>query len=543
MKAINKQAADTHREYALVTYSKALAGLSRLTLDAQKPVNLRHILIGTLLIHCMEIFLQSPEGAFQQSGAGYALLLDYIAANKESTKQYKWTASPNTAVIEDAIFHEHMRIQNDRALSKFSPPLAYHREARKRGELTVLEMPSSFPNLVEAQDHSELLMHRITHLIAEIRATIREKHILLGHPLAIDLPGFIVDRCDLPHLTHLRKLRDTYMEELQTWQAAFAPLLAQLSLLPDTRSVVGSAIQQNHVLNGIIVLSTILDPTETVFEQVYDKQAEIIALIVRSLKITPHVTADLRPVFQISSTFHDPIANIAASCRDKALREQALHIMIRMSPRDSTVERQRRVFSHKYLVSLEELNRLPDGSLPDELRYRIVETYMHGQEESCTVVVLRRIHSGPRAELYPSTKRYRWKTWTREQTLAFDVGDLVSDLDGEEMVEREREEEIKKWPRGLAKPAWIRWWEVFHDLPKSAAERKLRPVRDLPRQPLEMFDEDAWMDMPETPAASISPQQLVIEQIGGFGGWVPYLDVFPDQDLDAIHRKLYQSRS
>lgn len=284
MKAINVNAANTHREYALLSYSKALAGLRRLTLDATQPANLRHILIGCLLVHCMEIYLQSPESAYQHSATGYSLLLDWIGSQQDKTRSYRWTSSPNTAVVEDSIFHEHMRLQNDRALSVYSPPLSYHQAARRKGEAAVLVLPQDFNTLEEAQDHGELLMHRTTHLIAEIRATIQQTHILLGHPLASDLPGHIVDPCDLPHLEHLYSLRDAYFAEMYAWKDSFAPLLGRLSLTTDTRLVVGSAIQQNHVLDGATTLSTSLDPTETIYNPHYQSHAEILALIVRSIR-------------------------------------------------------------------------------------------------------------------------------------------------------------------------------------------------------------------------------------------------------------------
>lgn len=66
------QVARQHRDFALASYDKAIAGMKQTKL-------LRNTLLTCRLTHCIELFLQSPNTAFCQSQTSYALLQKWLA--------------------------------------------------------------------------------------------------------------------------------------------------------------------------------------------------------------------------------------------------------------------------------------------------------------------------------------------------------------------------------------------------------------------------------------------------------------------------------
>ena len=174
------------------------------------------------------------------------------------------------------------------------------------------------------------------------------------------------------------------------------------------------------------------------------------------------------PVFQSYTTFHHPLNNMLQYCRDPAVRQQTLAILLKMAFRDGDMERRRWVFRIFYLVALEEANRLPDGTIAETSLYEIVFNETKYDEQTgkimYTVVCGRRV--GWRDEGVAAW-RFRFGTFVEEDWTGLAVGEVVGD-DDEEGLEKERNRERAKWPKGLEMPRGLAWELVGCDIRSRA---------------------------------------------------------------------------
>lgn len=475
MKPITLKAANSHRAYALSSYAKAISGMRAVSLGPASPAALRHLLIAGLLVHCMEAFLGSPKQAFQHSQAGYKLLLNWISSNPSMASSHKGLLSPNTSILEDQIFQEYTRLDADNALLSIdtasalpqpTPLFAYNNQ-------TLSGMPAVFSGLPEAQSYEELLLQQTSYLISTIHSTIRTSHAHINHPQTLDFPGQIPEPINLTSISHLLPTHNHYLHLLQNWIHAFAPILATHSRSPNTYLAVGSAILQTRILDTIITLTSLftppsLKPTITHL----GTHQQVLSLIQQSLKIIPHVHDQLVifPVFQSYTTFHHPLNNMLQYCRDTAVRQQTLAILLKMAPRDGDMERRRWVFRIFYQVALEEANRLPDGTIPETSRYDIVShetNYDEKKEEKMYTIVCGRRVAFPSGEEGSAAWRFRFQTFSEDQWRDLVVGEVAGD-DDEEGLKEERKREMEKWPKGLKMPRGLAWELVGREIGNRA---------------------------------------------------------------------------
>ena len=123
-----------HREFALMSYDKAIIGMRQILLDHEGPATLRKALMACLLVHCIEVYMRSPATGYAQSHAGYKLLQQWLTNNSHHDVGI---ASPNGSVIEDELFHELSRLDTQHARWARANDLERHATRRHEASETV----------------------------------------------------------------------------------------------------------------------------------------------------------------------------------------------------------------------------------------------------------------------------------------------------------------------------------------------------------------------------------------------------------------------
>lgn len=438
------QVARQHREFALASYDKAIVGMKH-------TKSLRNTLLACLLVHCIELFLQSPNTAFCQSQTGYALLQKWLAEKQSSRNE--GLRSPDSIIIEDEIFHEFKRLDLEHAVRWGEHGIDRHSSRRKEGAATVKNMPSRFGHLDEARLYNELIFRRTFHLIGETYARIMEENRELRHLFASENPGEFVDPCSPP--TMLFETRDAYLDDIRRWSEAFAALYKKLQSSPDAFISGGAVLLRVHILNAEIALTSAFTIHECDFDRFLPAFTEIVTLARQIETRTSQVLPKDNPVFMFAQCTERPLFNVAQFCRDCMIRQEAIRILRDTEYLDPTKDQARLVTRACFLSGLEEAGRLTDGTIPESARWRVIWTLNHykEQEKHLTLLACRRIDF-PLGKQYPARREWKRRTFTKEEA--------------ERMLVSPWREEMHwaPWPSRilLTKPVCIAWREVLDQL-------------------------------------------------------------------------------
>jgi hypothetical protein len=109
MRETSREISRKHREFALVSYDKAISGMRQIDTLPERRSSLRKALIACLLVFSIELFLHSPNTAMIQSQAGYDLLQRF-EAEYACRHRKAGIASPDSNVVEDELYYEFSRL-------------------------------------------------------------------------------------------------------------------------------------------------------------------------------------------------------------------------------------------------------------------------------------------------------------------------------------------------------------------------------------------------------------------------------------------------
>ncbi|KUJ21681.1 uncharacterized protein LY89DRAFT_681114 [Mollisia scopiformis] len=449
--------AQQHRAFALASYDRAILGMKQIMPEPKKCSSLRKALLACLLVYCMEIFLQSPNTAFYQTQAGYSLLQEWIS---QKSQRNLGIQSPDSTVIEDDIFYEFARTDLQHAIRWGERDLIRHSTRRQEGTLTIKNMPTRFTDLEEARVYQELLMRRTFHLIGETLARIMLAKTEIRHPFTTDTPGELVDPCSIPKT--LLPERDQYISDIHRWYNAFTPIFAKLLRSPDPLISSSAALLRLLLLNAEIRLAGTFFVLETDFDAYLPHFAEIVSLSKHVAAKQTQLYPKNQPAFLFPDTIDRPLCDVALTCRDLPTRHEALSILRSTAHRDPTRNQARMVTRASFLVSLEEADRLPDGSLPERKRWRLIWVLNHYREEKkhLTLIAARRI-GFPVGENYPAKREYARRTFTQEEAEEMECGAWDEGM------------HFAAWPprATLRMPRPLQWRGIFDQLTGNEGRR------------------------------------------------------------------------
>ncbi|KAE8441165.1 hypothetical protein EG329_005794 [Mollisiaceae sp. DMI_Dod_QoI] len=459
-KESNRQLAQQHRAFALSSYDRAILGMKQIIPESKNTSSLRKALLACLLVYCIENFMQSPNTAFYQSQTGYTLLQEWIASKSQRNLGIR---SPDSTVIEDDIFHEFGRSDLQHAIRWGERNLSRHSKRRQEGTLTIKNMPTRFGHLEEARVYQELLMRRTYHLIGETYARIIMAKDQIRHTFTTDTPGELVDPCNLPSI--LFSERDRYIEDIQRWCKAFDSIFPKLLRSPDPLISSGAALLRLHILNTEIRLAGAFFINECDFDQYHAHYSEIVSLSRHVAQKTAQLYPKDQPTFLLPDGSDRPLCDVALTCRDKTIREDALSILRSTAHRDPTANQARMVTRACFVVSLEEEARLPSGELPESARWRLIWLLNHYREEKkhLTIIACRRL-GWPCGMQYPAKREYARVTFTQEEAESMRCSPWKEEM------------HFRPWPpkETLRKPRPLQWREIFEEMLGVKEEERSR---------------------------------------------------------------------
>jgi hypothetical protein len=455
----NLQIAKSHRAFAIASYDQAIRGMQQIVPAPEDFPAIRKALLASLLIFCMEMFLGSPNVAWCQVQAGYNLLQQWIA---RSSQESTGISSPDSAAIEDDIFLEVGRLELQHVIKWSVKELPRHSTRRLEGSGTIKVMSSRFSYIGEAKAFQELLLRRTHHLIGETYARIICANRELRQLFTADGPGELVDPCTLPRM--LLEERDSYLNDIRQWLCSFAPLLKNLIASSDPLTSSGAALLQLQMLDAEIVLAGAFFTNECDYDQFLPSFSEILSLSSIVASRTNQLSAASPPTFYFIDSFERALSNVAQFCRDKTIRHDALSVLRSITHRDPTSYCARMVTRTSYLVGLEEEGRLPDSTIPESARWRIIYLLHHYKDAQLhlTVICARRI-GYPLGLEYPAQREWRRRKFTEAEASSM----VVTPWKGEM--------HYVPWPpkEVLPKPFCVAWKEVHAELTGSTERLRI----------------------------------------------------------------------
>jgi hypothetical protein len=466
LRDVNNHVASLHREFALESYGKALAGMRQIQQDdPDNTTNLRRAIMATVLIQCLEVYLGSPPVGYKQSHNGYKLLHNW---RERTDRRDAGVCSPDPAVIEDDLFHEISRLDHQSALLHVLPhcPMR-HLRGRLEASQTVQEMPSEFYNLDEARAYQKLIWRRSTHLIEEVHFRITEAKREFGHAPTADTPSNIVDPCFIPQ--SLLGERDSYLAEIRRWCLAFRPLLATLISSRDAKSAVGSSLLMVEILHCEFSLAGAFFTEETSYDAFLPQFRELVFLCKIVTKREEEYLSRDNPRFQLATGISFCLYEILAACRDEYLRKEALSMLRDEALLNATKYIHIQVTHAMWQIAIEDKFRQRDGTIPESARCRRIDLnflkHSYCGEEADGAHFLTFL--SPRRLGYPMGKAYPAKReWIRTTILLQDATNMILG----DKIEAPSDE---PWPKGVLKPNYIKWQELHAELLERTKDTRL----------------------------------------------------------------------
>ena len=450
----NQELSIKHREFALSSYDLAIKGMQRLASSnaVDWAASLRKVLIACILVHALEMFLDSPNTAYMQGQEGYMLLRQL-----ESKKPHKEAgiASPESSIIENEVYQELACLDLRFAMWWGDKSLSSNGVRRHDGTDTIKNMPARFGDLEEAKVYQSLLLRRTFHLIGEAFSRIMDKKAETGPAELADTPGELVDPCHLPMM--LIPDRDAYLNDIRRWYKAVESLFVSSMASKDSEIMIAAALLKMQALGAEIALAGAFMTEECEYDLYLPEAREIVSLATLVSKRTAQLRPSNQPRFNYLPTIHQPLQDAITTCRNKKVREEAISVFTVLAQGDQTHQLSRILTKAKYLALLEEKGRNADGEIPESARYRMIWNLNHYMEypHGNTTIFARRV-GYPLGKEYPAKREWKRRTFT-----ATEVNTSV--LEEEPDLEQPFPACLSVKPL-CKKPMCVSWREVYAEL-------------------------------------------------------------------------------
>lgn len=292
------------RQESIEQYNQALSHL-RQNLGDNDSGNVQSTLICCVLFIAFETFLGNYDSAGLHLESGLKILHDWQVQQGQLLQS---AYSPATSIIEDDLTPEFARV-NLQARSLVDPGLSRHH--RFIGDTATKSIPDTFSSL----NQSRICLYNL------FNATFDFIH------STYDTKEFIDHFKEPPSAVVLE--RDHLDELMQRWLQNFDTLLQDSGLQMGTRNLRAAMLLKIHHTTATLLLRTSLSSEQCVFDAHLDHFRNIVSLSASLLEAPGSL--EIRPSFSMDLGIIVPLYLTVVSCRDPAIRRQALSLLSRLS--------------------------------------------------------------------------------------------------------------------------------------------------------------------------------------------------------------------
>ena len=292
------------RKDSIEQYNQALGHLQQ-NLEDNEEGKPQSTLICCILFIAFETFLGNYDSAGLHLESGLRILHDWQIQQDQLLQS---AYSPATSMIEDDLLPIFSRLSLQ-ARSLVDPGLSEHH--RFIGDTATKSIPNTFSSL----NQSRICLYNLFNTTYDfIHAThdVKESIDLLEEP-----PSVLVLERD--HLDGL----------MQKWLQTFDTLLQDSGTQMSTKNLRAAMLLKRHYTMATILLRTSLSTEQCAFDSHIVHFRSIVALSTSLLKAPGSL--EIRPSFSMDLGIIVPLYLTVLSCRDPAVRREALSLLSRLS--------------------------------------------------------------------------------------------------------------------------------------------------------------------------------------------------------------------
>lgn len=376
---------DSHHQYALVQYGKALNGM-QLAIQNQTQ-DRRKALFACLLVFCLECLLGHQVAAAAYASSGVCLFYS-SEADKTSLASF----------AEDELYSAFSNLDLQ-SLCRVHKTASHHQQLKDDINKALKFMPDTFTSLKECKAYLQLIMRRNLHFLAEDRKEVAVSPSMPKEPPPGALP-WTVTKMEKPEniAPELLEEREQCFVDIRRWELASASVLSRTEVGIKDR-IVSAVMKINSALNIIIVARKYCQvyPPELVYDDYLSEFKKIINLCssVRELIFQ----CDYK--FQ-SAKFRFDVGVIPAltmtgtSCYDKDMRAWAIDSLLECDGyREGIWDAISQGTICNFKRSFEEEFMDETGFVPGNRRSTVVRQVVDLQERTADVAFKQRMGDGP----------------------------------------------------------------------------------------------------------------------------------------------------
>ncbi|KFY48348.1 hypothetical protein V495_01421 [Pseudogymnoascus sp. VKM F-4514 (FW-929)] len=259
-----KDGSGVYHQFALLQYSKAL--LQMRIAASKRTLDLRTVLITSILIICFETFHGNRTSAFDQLRTGLALINTMVGDNDGSRPCSADASLPTTCIVERELVEVYARLEVNFMMIMRSRPGGKPITMSNRLLKGRRKAPESFMSVEEARIFLEGIQRRLVEL--RNSNTAEDGLSTSSHP---------VDTRREPPASYLQE-REYLLNEILQWCIAFDPILQKKRTSGRDKELYGALILRLRYLTIYYAISALPNKTPAREHDFIPLFAEIISL-------------------------------------------------------------------------------------------------------------------------------------------------------------------------------------------------------------------------------------------------------------------------
>ncbi|TAQ87968.1 hypothetical protein B7494_g3728 [Chlorociboria aeruginascens] len=329
-------------QYVRVHYDKFLEGIRKHISEVPGEEGRRIALIACLLVICIENMQFHHQTSHIHTRTGVEIMHEFMKETTQTGKsRNEGIVSPAPQILEDELVQQFGRLEIVSLAIFDLRTVEDHARLKRDGEGGMKNMPAVFTRIEEARLFLELITRRSYHFMADAIAVgvvdappeildFKDPESKSKEPgTAGSTPGSFNGGKSVPkdEKDALEIEQSVYMSEIHRWSKSFDPLFKTATRNISVTDSLRALLLKIHSLALQIKLLGHLSTTEMIFDGMTKPFSQIVSL---SKAVFKH--PDSEKVFGEGSFIFDmgliyPLLTVAISCRDRAIRRDAIALL------------------------------------------------------------------------------------------------------------------------------------------------------------------------------------------------------------------------